>query len=275
MYMHTLMKHAKLYSPLWLLASLLLVVVLAGCQGDGATTTGPTPLLTQPDNQDFARVQVPVNLRSAGNFAILSKSGISTTGTTAITGNIGVSPIAATAITGFALVMDASGTFSRSTRVTRKVYAANYAAPTPTMMTTAVSDMQTAYADAAGRTLPDYTELGAGNIGGMTLRPGLYKWSSAVTIPTNVTLSGTSRDVWIFQIAQTLDIASGKQVILSHGASALNVFWQVGGQATLGTTSVFNGNILSHTAIVLRTGARLNGRALAQTAVTLDANTVR
>jgi len=135
--------------------------------------------------------------------------------------------------------------------------------------------MQTAYTDAAGRTLPNFTELGAGNIGGLTLRPGLYKWSSAVTIPTNVTLSGGENDVWIFQIAQTLGISSGKQVILSGGAKAKNIFWQVAGVTTLGTTSRFNGNILSQTAIVLQTGARLNGRALAQTAVTLDANTVK
>jgi hypothetical protein len=122
--------------------------------------------------------------------------------------------------------------------------------------------------------LPDFTELGAGNIGGLTLRPGLYKWSSAVTIPTNVTLSGRSGDVWIFQIAQTLAISSGKQVILRGGASAKNIYWQVAGKTTLGTTSQFNGNILCKTAIVVQTGAKLHGRALAQTAVTLDANAV-
>ena len=141
-------------------------------------------------------------------------------------------------------------------------------------MTTAVSDMQTAYTDAAGRTLPDATELGAGNIGGMTLAPGLYKWSTGVTIPTDVTLSGGASDVWIFQIAQTLGISSGKKVLLSGGAQAGNIFWQVAGQVTLATTSVFNGNILGQTAIVLNNGATLNGRALAQTAVTLDANPV-
>jgi PGF-pre-PGF domain-containing protein len=219
-------------------------------------------------------VQAPVNLGTSGNFVILSKSGISTTGTTAIVGDIGVSPIASTAITGLGLIMDASNQFATSSLVTGKVYAANYAPPTPSTMTTAVSDMQTAYTDAAGRTLPDATELGAGNIGGMTLSPGLYKWSTGVTIPTDVTISGSSTDVWIFQIAGTLDIASAKQVILSGGAKAKNIFWQVAGQTTLGTTSVFNGNILDQTAIVLNTGATLNGRALAQTAVTLDANAV-
>ena len=218
--------------------------------------------------------QQAVNLGTAGNFVILTKSGISTTGTTSIVGDIGVSPIDSTAITGFGLIADSSNQFSTSSLVTGKAYAADYAPPTPTTMTTAVSDMQTAYTDAAGRTLPDATELGAGNIGGMTLAPGLYKWGTGVTIPTDVTLSGSSTDVWIFQIAQTLDISSAAKVILSGGAQAKNIFWQVAGQATLGTTSVFNGNILGQTAIVLNTGATLNGRALAQTAVTLDANAV-
>ena len=218
--------------------------------------------------------QVAVNLGTAGDFTILAKTGISTTGATKIVGDIGVSPIAATAITGFGLIKDSSNQFSTSSLVTGKVYAANYAPPTPSTMTTAVSDMQTAYSDAAGRTLPDFTELGAGNIGGKTLTPGLYKWGTAVTIPTDVTLSGGPNDVWIFQIAQTLSLSNGKQVILSGGAQAKNIFWQVAGQTTLGTTSVFNGNILDKTAIVLKTGATLNGRALAQTAVTLDANAV-
>jgi len=218
--------------------------------------------------------QPAVDLGTAGNYVILAKSGISTTGTTLITGNIGVSPIDQTALTGFSETMDASNVFSTSDYVVGKLYAADYAPPTPTIMTTAVSDMETAYTDAAGRTLPDYTEIGAGNIGGMTLTSGLYKWGTGVTIPTDVTLSGSSSDVWIFQIAQNLDISNGKKVILSGGAKAENIFWQVAGQTTLGTTSVFNGNILDQTAIVLNTGATLNGRALAQTAVTLDANKV-
>jgi len=218
--------------------------------------------------------QAVVPLGSAGDFVILAKSGISTTGTTAIIGDIGVSPIAATAITGFGLIMNASNQFSTSSLVTGKVYAAVYAVPTPVKMTTAVSYMQIAYTNAAGRKLPDFTELGGGNIGGKTLTPGLYKWGTGVIIPTNVTLSGGNNDVWIFQIAQTLTVSNGVHVNLSGGAQAKNIFWQVAGKTTLGTTSVFNGNILDQTAIVLNTGAKLNGRALAQTAVTLDANAV-
>jgi hypothetical protein len=218
--------------------------------------------------------QAVVPLGSAGDFVILAKSGISTTGTTAIIGDIGVSPIAATAITGFGLIMNASNQFSTSSLVTGKVYAAVYAVPTPVKMTTAVSDMQIAYTNAAGRKLPDFTELGGGNIGGKTLTPGLYKWGTGVIIPTNVTLSGGNNDVWIFQIAQTLTVSNGVHVNLSGGAQAKNIFWQVAGQTTLGTTSVFNGNILCQTAIVLNTGTTLNGRALAQTAVTLDASAI-
>jgi len=215
-----------------------------------------------------------VNLGSAGDFVVLSKSGISTTGTTSITGDIGVSPITAAAMTGFGLIMDSSNTFSTSSLLTGKAYAADYTAPTPVKMTTAVSNMETAYTDAAGRTNPTATELGAGNIGGMTLTPGLYKWSTGVTIPTDITLSGSSNDIWIFQVAQNLTISSATKVILSGGAQASNVFWQVVGQTILGTNSVFSGNILDQSAIVLNTGAILNGRALAQTAVTLDANMV-
>ena len=274
--MQTLHRHSTSFASARF-ATLIMAGECAGCSPGDTSAAAPTSLtsISEANAAKPRAGRAPVNLRTAGNFTILSKSGISTTGTTSIVGDIGVSPIAATAITGFGLILDRSNTFSRSTLVTGKVYAASYAAPTPTMLTVAVGDMQTAYADAAGRTLPDFVELGGGNIGGLTLRPGLYKWSTPVTIPTNVTLNGSSTDVWIFQLSQTLDISSGKQVILQGGASAKNIFWQVAGQATLGTTSVFNGTILGATAIVARTGARLNGKALAQTAVTLDASTLR
>jgi hypothetical protein len=212
----------------------------------------------------------PVFLGTAGNFVILAKTGISTTGTTSVVGDIGLSPAAASYITGFGLIMDSSNTFSTSALVTGKVYAADYASPTPAMMTTVISDMETAYTDAAGRTLPDFTELGAGNIDGLTLVPGLYKWGTGVTIPTGVTLTGGANDVWIFQIAQDLTVGNGAIVTLSGGAQATNIFWQVAGQVTLGTTSQFKGIILCKTLIEMNTGAKLEGRALAQTAVTLD-----
>lgn len=220
--------------------------------------------------------EAPVALGTAGNYVILAKSGISTVPPSAVTGDLGVSPIGSTAITGFSLLLDGSGQFSTSSQVTGRVYAPDYGSPTPANLTTAVGDMQTAYTDAAGRTLPDYTELGSGNIGGMTLAPGLYKWGTGVTIPTDVSLSGGPNAVWIFQIAGNLTIAGAKAVILSGGAEARNIFWQVAGGAgvDLGTTSHFEGIILSQAAINLQTGASINGRLLAQTAVTLDSNVV-
>lgn len=214
-----------------------------------------------------------VDLGTAGNYAILAKTGVSTTGATSVVGDIGLSPAAASYITGFDLILPAAGAYSTSALVTGKVYAPGYADPTPANLTTAVLDMQNAYTDASGRA-PDVTELGAGNIGGLTLVSGVYKWGTGVTIPTDVTLSGSANDVWIFEIGQNLDISSATKVVLAGGAQAKNVFWQVAGQTTLGTTAVMNGNILDQTAIVMNTGAVLNGRALAQTAVTLDANVV-
>ena len=220
--------------------------------------------------------QLTVDLGLAGNYAILAKSGISTTGSTLITGDIGVSPIAATAITGFGLIMDSTNTFSTSSLVTGKVYAADYTDPTPANLTTAVSNMETAYTTAAGRTLPNATELGAGEIGGMTITPGLYKWATGVLITTDVTLNGNPEDIWIFQIAGDLTVANGKSVILSGGAQAKNIFWQVAGGAgvVIGTTANMKGILLAQTAIPMNTGASLNGRALAQTAVTLISNAI-
>jgi Ice-binding-like/Bacterial Ig-like domain len=214
-----------------------------------------------------------VNLGTAGNFVILAKSGISTVPNSAITGNIGVSPISSTAVTGFSLIADATNVFSTSTQVTGKVYAADYASPTPSNLTTAVSDMETAFTDAAGRAAT-VTELGAGNIGGLTLAPGVYKWGTGLLIPTDVTLNGSATDVWIFQIAQDLTLSSATKVVLAGGALPKNVFWQVSGQAILGTTAHLEGVVLSQTAISLATGASINGRLLAQTAVTLDGSTV-
>ena len=214
-----------------------------------------------------------VNLGRAGGFAILAKSGISTVPTSDIVGNIGVSPISATAITGFSLIADSTNVFSTATQVTGKVYAADYAVPTPSNMTTAVSDMERAYTDAAGRAA-GVTELGAGNIGGMTLGRGVYKWGTGVLIPSDLTLNGSSNDVFIFQIAQGLTVSSGTQINLTGGALAKNVYWQVAGAVDVGTTAHIEGVVLTKTAVALHTGATMEGRLLAQTAVTLESSTV-
>jgi len=163
--------------------------------------------------------------------------------------------------------------FATSPQVTGQVFASDYAVPTPSNLTAAVSDMQLAFTDAAGRA-PDVAELGAGNIGGMTLTRGVYKWGTGLLIPTDITLNGSGTDVWIFQIAQDLTMASATSVILAGGAVAQNICWQVSGSVDLGTTAHFEGVILSQTAITLETGASINGRLLAQTAVSIDSSAV-
>ena len=140
-------------------------------------------------------------------------------------------------------------------------------------MITATNDVNTAYLDASGRVNPDFLNLGTGGIGGLTLLPGLYKWTTSVTASGDVTISGSSTDVWIFQISGVLSIANAKKVILV-GALAKNIFWQVAGGAVVGTGGHLEGILLSKTTGVLQTGATMNGRIFAQTAVTLQKATL-
>ena len=210
----------------------------------------------------------PVNLGKAGTFAILTKTGITDVYASAVTGDVGTSPI-----TGAALLLTC-------TEVSGNVYSVDAAGPLPcvttdaTLLTGAVGDMEFAYLDAAGRTSPNFTELGAGEIGGLTLAPGLYKWGTDVSISTDVTLSGGPTDVWIFQISGRLNEANAARVTLAGGALAKNIFWQVAGAVTLGTTAHFEGIVLAKTMIAVNTGASVNGRLLAQTAVTLQMNAI-
>jgi len=252
--------------------AIIFAVLMGSCSKDDryssplSSVKNPTalpPVVSQPKI-----VLKVVNLGVAGNFVILSKSGITDVFKSAITGNVGTSPI-----TGASLLLKCS-------EVSGTIYTVDAGGPLPcrvtnaTLLTTAVRDMQTAYTDAAGRSNPNFLNLGAGSIGGLTLSPGLYKWTSPVVIPTDVTISGGPNDVWIFQVAGTLKMGSAVKIILAGGAQAKNIFWQASGAVTFGTTSHFEGNILSQTGINLQTGASLNGRMLAQTAVTLQMNTV-
>jgi hypothetical protein len=213
--------------------------------------------------------QSPVPLGEAGIFAILTKSGITDVFPSAINGDVGASPITGAAIH-----------LTCAEMVTGTIYSVNAAGPLPcrvtdpTLLTTAVANMQTAYTNAAGRTFPNFLNLGAGQIGGLTLVPGLYKWTTGVLISTNVTLSGSADAVWIFQIAGTLTQASATRVILKGGALPKNIFWQTSGAVAIGTTAHFEGVILAKTKIAMKTGASANGRLLAQTAVTLQQNAV-
>lgn len=263
--------------------ALLLLAVVAGCGGthDGipGVSTGGTSIPGAGTGVGGAgHGPAPVDLLSisTNNLVVLSTSGITNTGShlSAITGNIGSSPITSTAMNGVFC--------SGPDEITGTIYGVDAAyvgsgdqscfsgtAPDKTMVDQAVLDMGTAYADANARA-PDFTELGAGNIGGMTLAPGTYKWGTGLLIPTDVTLSGGANDVWIFQIAQGLTVSSGVQIKLAGGALPQNIYWATFAAADIGTTAKFNGVILSQTSIAMKTGASIHGRLLAGTAVSLD-----
>ena len=274
------MKNKKVFSAIkeLLFKTCLPVIVLAACSGSSpgsynprnASGAGPAGVpLGSSGGATIAN-----DLGASGNYVILSKTGISNATGSSITGNLGVSPAAATYITGFSLSLDSTNVFSTSSHVTGKIYAADYAAPTPSNLTTAIGSMEAAYTDAASRTNPDFTELATGNLGGLTLAPGLYKWGTSVTIPTSVTISGTANDIWIFQIAGNLVMSAAQNVVLAGGAQAKNIYWQVAGYVTIGTSAHFEGTILCKTAVTLQTTASMNGQILSQTAVALDNNAV-
>jgi len=232
-------------------------------------------------NATALTVQGPVNLGAAGNFTILTKTGIDASGAagTLVTGDIGVSPTAAISITGFGLVADPSNVFSTSTLVTGRVFAADFAPPTPANLTTAVANMETAFTDAAGRPAgvgPNLNLLAGNLTPSQTLAPGVYTWNTPgdVSISTNLTLTGGANDVWIFQITGTLRLETGVRILLAGGAQAKNIFWQVSGAVTLLPNSHFEGVILAQTNIAVQTSATANARFLAQTATTLQGNPV-
>lgn len=240
--------------------------------GDVARSDADADALTDTPDIGVRRGPAPVLLGMAGDYVMLAKTAISTVPASKVTGDLGISPAAATFITGFS--MTRAGTFWTASQVVGKIYAADNDPPTPTLLTTAITDMQTAYTDAAGRPTPDHLNLGVGAIGGLILAPGLYKWTSTVTIASDVTLSGDANDTWIFQISGDLMESSAKRVKLLGGAKAKNIVWQVAGLVDLGTTSHFEGVILCKTGITLDTGATINGRLLAQTAVKIDSSAV-
>ena len=200
----------------------------------------------------------PVPLGSASTFGVLAGSTVTSSGNTAVIGDLGSGP--GTAVDGFP-----------PATVSGLIHAGDSAA------SQAEADLSTAYDNAARRTLNAITV--SGNIGGQTLAPGLYKSTSSLAISSgDLTLDaqGDPNAVFVFQMASTLTTTSDRQVILSGGANAANIFWQVGSSATLGTTTIFKGTIMADQSITINTGAILEGRALARTgAVTMAANTVR
>ena len=239
-----------------------------GDTGLGDTGLGDTSVFdTPPADVGPRKGPAPVSLGLAGNYVILAQSKVSTVPDSVVTGDIGISPSAATFLTGFS--MTKVGTYWTSTQVIGKLFAADNDEPTPTLLTTAITNMTTAYTDAATRPTPDSLNLGTGAIGGLTLTPGLYRWTSSVGIASDVTVSGNAEDTWIFQITGDLTAASFKSVKLLGAAKAKNIVWQVAGLVDLGTDSHFEGVILCKTGITLQTGASINGRLLSQTAVAI------
>jgi hypothetical protein len=220
--------------------------------------------------------QPPIALGSLCNYAILAQSGISTVTTSSVNGNIGVSPIAATAITGFGLALDGGRQYSTASQVNGKAYAADYGFTTAADLTVAVLDMQTAYTEAASRTTidPARFELLGGSIGGQTLTPGVYTFTTAITIYSDITFQGDADDVFIIQTSGVLSLAVGVQVVLSGGVQAQNIFWQVAGNVAIGANALMQGIILCKTDVVFVTGSSLQGSIYAQTAVALQKATI-
>ncbi len=256
------------------LAVLLMASVMTGCSDN---TTGVNdnddPIVIPIQTTD----QSAVNMQTAGDYVILAGSEISNIPTSAITGSIGLSPSAGSEITGFSLEYTTGDQFATSAQITGNVYASDYGDPTPSNMTTAKDDLTTAYNDAAGRTSDDIVLL-SGNLGGLTLTPGLYKSSGSLEISSGdltFDAKGNADAVFIIQIASTLITSSDRKVILAGDAKASNIFWQVGTSATLGTTSVMKGTIMADQSIAVNTGASVEGRLLARiAAVTIEGNTV-
>jgi hypothetical protein len=193
-----------------------------------------------------------------------------------ITGDIGVSPIAATAMTGFGLVLDKSGEFSTASQLVGKAYAADYKGSTPANMTAAVSAMEAAYTEAAGRptTNSSMNNMGGGGIGGRTLTAGVYTFTVVVRIDTDLTFEGGPDDVFVIQTTGDLTQAANMKVILTGGAQAKNIFWQVAGFVEIGAGASMQGILLVKTKVDFITGSSLVGNVLAQTAVNLQKATI-
>jgi hypothetical protein len=214
-----------------------------------------------------------VGLGTADQYVVLAESEISNIPTSIITGDVGLSPAAARFITGFSLAPDATNVFARSAQITGRVTASDYASPTPTTLTVAVEDMERASLEASSRAA-DITDLGAGNVGGMSLARGVYHWDSALIVPSDITLTGNATDVWILYVTGDLTVSSNARVVLSGGARPENVFWQVGGMVALETMAHIEGVVLSETSITLAAGASVRGRLLAHTSVRLEGSTL-
>jgi hypothetical protein len=286
--------------PLMWSTTLLLAAIVAGCggSGDGIPSAGPGAGAGAGAGATGGVCSGAscVNLGKAANYAILDEATVTftptatTTTTPTITGAIGLSPAAASFITGFSLALDPAKCFSTSTRVTGKIYAADYSSvngcatattDTATILTTAVGDKNTAYTAASGMAAAGGGLVtacpGGGAFDGTVVAPivaGVYTCGAGVTIPTNITLNGNATDVWVFKITGSLAQTGATSVLLTGGALPQNVFWQVSNGVSIGAGAHMEGVVMSATNISLVTNATVKGRLLAKTGVLMDSNTV-
>jgi hypothetical protein len=279
-FQHSRIKQMKflycLLCPVMLIAALAIPTPSPTNVFESQNSSAPTNFSEQTNSSAKT-----VNLRTASDFAILSKAGISTVPHSHVTGNIGVSPIAATAITGFSLVAHQSNTYSTSPQITGRAYAADFTLPTPSALTSSIGDMETAYKDAASRTVsqPSNVNIMTGLISGATLTAGVYVWDTDINFSSDIYLKGSNNSIFIFQTSGNIVVGSGAKIILlpdpsGTAPSASNIFWQLAGFVEAGAHSHLEGVFLAKTHVVLKTGSSLNGQILSQTAVTLDMATV-
>jgi len=217
-----------------------------------------------------------VALGNVGNFVLFANTGMSSAVNSAITGDVGVGPAVTSAAITTGFTLTPLGEYATAPQVTGKVYAYEYTGPTPSFIVNSSNDMLIAYNDARGRTNPDFTNVGGGNLSGISLAPGLYKWTTSVNLDagSSVTLNGGPNDVWILQIAGNMTAGASSRVVLTGGALPKNVFWQLDTALTLGATSTFNGVVLAGSAVTVGANSTINGRLLAQTAITMDSDTI-
>jgi hypothetical protein len=245
------MKTNKIMATL-AIASIAAAVLISGCKKDKTIPGNPSVIPVQ------TVVVATVPLGGSSNYAVLAGSSVTNTGATNVTGDLGLSP--GTSVGGFP-----PGILTGSLLING------------TLSTQAKLDLTTAYNYAAGLTSTDIVTL-SGNIGGLTLTPGLYKSTSSLSISSGdltFDAKGNAGAIFVIQIASSLTTTSGRKVFLSGGALAANIFWQVGSSATFGTTSVFKGTVMAMQSITFNTGATLDGRALARTGgITMSGNTI-
>jgi hypothetical protein len=269
---------SKFKRPMWFLAFALTALV-AGCGGGSDDQAAAAPAApADPVGAVCTQGAACVPLGTAGNYVILAMSGVTNVPTSAVTGHVG-SASSASNTTGFSETLDASNTFATSAQVTGRLYAFDYAAPTPAQLTQATAtDAAAAFTDADNKVISvgAFADVGAGNLTGLTLPAGVYEWTTGVSVDNagTVTLNGSATDVWVLKIQGGITMNPGSTVALTGGALPQNVFWRTAGVAALNTTAKLKGIVLSGSSVTMATGATVDGRLIASSNVTLDANTV-